>query len=84
MSLSPTSLIMTCFLMLVLLFLSFLVFSADGKITRHGKGYCFDKTGMPFEPDKFLYRHPQWNYLLEYLFDRPAQPWTVLTAGQIK
>ncbi len=39
-------------------------------------------SGMPFDAEKFLARHPQWNYLAGYLYSRPSQPWTVFRAGQ--
>ena len=37
--------------------------------------------GMPFEAEKFLRKHPQWNRLEGYLKDRPTQPWTYFNAG---
>ncbi|MBU7048090.1 MAG: hypothetical protein HXS54_16775 [Theionarchaea archaeon] len=39
--------------------------------------------GMPFNAEKFLFDHPQWEYLRGYLFDRPSQDWTQFSAGQI-
>jgi hypothetical protein len=43
-----------------------------------------NSSGMPFDAGKFLAKHPQWNYLVGYLFDRPSQPWTDFSAGQTK
>ena len=39
-------------------------------------------SGMPFNAQKFLDEHPQWNYLQGYLKDRPTQPWTFFEMGQ--
>ena len=39
-------------------------------------------SGMPFDAQKFLDEHPQWNYLQGYLKDRPTQPWTFFEMGQ--
>jgi len=41
-----------------------------------------NSSGLPFDAGKFLAEHPQWDYLLGYLFDRPSQPWTTFQAGQ--
>lgn len=32
--------------------------------------------GEPFDKNKFCDEHMEWNYLREYLDDRPTQPWT--------
>jgi hypothetical protein len=37
--------------------------------------------GMPFEADKFLEKHPQFEWMQGILHDRPSQPWVVFTAG---
>ena len=39
--------------------------------------------GMPFDAEKFLNDHPQWNHLRDYLFSRHHQDWTKFSAGQI-
>lgn len=39
-------------------------------------------SGMAFDAEKFLDKHPQWNYLEGYLKDRPSQPWTLFKMGQ--
>ena len=39
-------------------------------------------SGMPFIAGEYLQEHPQWNYLAEYLKDRPTQPWTLFAAGE--
>ncbi len=41
-----------------------------------------NSSGMPFDAEEFLRLHPQWDHLRGYLFDRPAQPWVLFTAGQ--
>lgn len=46
---------------------------------RYGSG-C----GRPFEAGPFLKAHPQFEWLREILPDRPAQPWTVFTAGEAR
>ena len=38
-----------------------------------------DSCGMPFLKDQFCDRNRQWEYLREYLHDRPQQPWTIFT-----
>lgn len=36
--------------------------------------------GMAFDADSFLAEHPQFEYLREFLKDRPSRPWTVFPA----
>jgi hypothetical protein len=36
--------------------------------------------GIPFDKDAFCDKHRQWDYLREYLEDRPTQPWTDFSA----
>jgi hypothetical protein len=38
-----------------------------------------DSCGIPFDKNKFCDEHMEWNYLREYLRDRPQQPWTTFT-----
>jgi hypothetical protein len=35
--------------------------------------------GIPFDKNKFCDEHRQWDYLRDYLIDRPQQPWTVFS-----
>ena len=35
--------------------------------------------GTPFDKNKFCDEHMEWNYLRDYLRDRPHQPWTTFT-----
>jgi hypothetical protein len=35
--------------------------------------------GIPFDKNKFCDEHMEWNYLRDYLRDRPQQPWTTFT-----
>jgi hypothetical protein len=37
--------------------------------------------GASFDADRFLAKHPQWNHLKGYLWNRPSQPWTLFWAG---
>jgi putative hemolysin len=39
-------------------------------------------SGMPFDVDKHVSEHPQWQHLAGYLKDRPTQPWTLFSAGE--
>jgi len=41
-----------------------------------------NSSGMPFDAEKYLAEHIQWDYLDGYLKDRPTQPWTQFTAGE--
>ena len=41
-----------------------------------------NSSGMPFDAEKYLAEHIQWDYLDGYLKDRPTQPWTQFTAGK--
>ncbi|MFA6119145.1 MAG: C45 family peptidase [Parachlamydiales bacterium] len=36
--------------------------------------------GKSFNADKFLRKHPQWNWQKGYLLDRPSQPWCDFTS----
>jgi hypothetical protein len=38
--------------------------------------------GTPFDAHKFLAEHPQYEWMKDLLQDRPAEPWTVFTAGE--
>jgi hypothetical protein len=38
-----------------------------------------DSCGIPFDKNKFCDEHMEWNYLRDYLRDRPQQPWTTFT-----
>jgi hypothetical protein len=40
--------------------------------------------GTPFDKNKFCDEHMEWDYLREYLEDRPQQPWTNFTITNIK
>ena len=40
--------------------------------------------GIPFDKNKFCNEHREWDYLREYLEDRPQQPWTVFSSINIK
>jgi hypothetical protein len=39
--------------------------------------------GIPFDKNKFCDEHMEWNYLREYLDDRPLQPWTDFTITDV-
>jgi len=41
-----------------------------------------NSSGLPFVAADYLAAHPQFDYLDDYLKDRPTQPWTVFTAGE--
>ncbi|MGB2910839.1 MAG: hypothetical protein WBB55_09685, partial [Anaerolineales bacterium] len=41
-----------------------------------------NSSGMPFDAEKYLAEHIQWDYLDGYLKDRPTQPWTQFKAGE--
>jgi hypothetical protein len=38
--------------------------------------------GAPFDANKFLDAHPQYDWMKDILKDRPTQPWTVFKAGE--
>jgi hypothetical protein len=38
-----------------------------------------DSCGTPFDKNKFCDEHREWDYLREYLDDRPTQPWTTFS-----
>lgn len=38
--------------------------------------------GTPFDANKFLDAHPQYDWMKNILKDRPTQPWTVFKAGE--
>lgn len=40
-------------------------------------------SGMAFDADAFLTRHPQWNWQSGYLASRPTQPWTHFDAAAV-
>src|SRR5439155_24807744 len=40
--------------------------------------------GTPFLAAKFLAAHPQFEWMTGLLQDRPAQPWTIFEAGEVK
>jgi len=40
--------------------------------------------GLPFNANKFLEDHPQFDWMNGLLKDRPTQPWTIFKAGEIK
>ena len=39
-------------------------------------------SGMPFDAEKHISDHPQWDHLQGYLKDRSSQPWTLFSAGE--
>jgi hypothetical protein len=55
----------------------------DGKVTDTtlAKQLTFyarwgSPSGMPFNAHEYVTKHPQWDYLKDYLLDLPTQPWT--------
>jgi hypothetical protein len=61
----------------------------DGKVTdaRMAKNMSFvarwgSSCGMPFDANKFLEQHPQFDWMRGILKDRPTQPWTEFKAGE--
>ncbi len=63
--------------------------TVDGKVmdSKMAKDLAFwaiwgNSSGMPFDADKFLTKHIQWDHLKGYLKDRPRQPWTSFKAAQ--
>jgi hypothetical protein len=59
----------------------------DGKVTssEFAKDMSFwarfgRACGQPFNSEKFLEKHPQWDWQRGYLKDRPTQPWTLFKA----
>ena len=40
-------------------------------------------SGLPFDAEAFLKKHPQYSYLDGYLPSFPTQPWTTFTAGDL-
>ncbi len=40
--------------------------------------------GTPFEAKEYLQKHPQFDWMKSLITDRPAQPWTVFKAGEVK
>jgi hypothetical protein len=63
--------------------------TVDGKVmdSRMAKDLAFwaiwgNSSGMPFDANKFLTKHIQWDHLRGYLKDRPSQPWTSFKAAQ--
>lgn len=39
--------------------------------------------GTPFDKNKFCDQHMEWDFLREYLEDRPQQPWTEFTCAKV-
>ncbi|MBU1118381.1 hypothetical protein KKH43_00680 [Patescibacteria group bacterium] len=65
--------------------------SVDGKVTSSSlaKELSFDarwgsSSGMEFDANEFLKQHPQWDYLRNYLFDRPTKEWSQFGVGEKK
>lgn len=61
--------------------------AVDGKVTDSDMaenlsfiGRFGNSSGMAFDASKFLDEHPQWEYVRDYMKDRPSQPWTVFKA----
>jgi hypothetical protein len=40
--------------------------------------------GMPFDKNKFCDENRVWDYLRDYLEDRPQQPWTTFSVTNVK
>uniref|UniRef100_A0A6C0KPL0 Uncharacterized protein n=1 Tax=viral metagenome TaxID=1070528 RepID=A0A6C0KPL0_9ZZZZ len=40
--------------------------------------------GMPFIKDKFCDENPEWDYLRNYLEDRPMEPWTTFNCEDVR
>jgi hypothetical protein len=40
--------------------------------------------GTPFDAEKFLTAHPQFDWMKDILASRPSEPWTDFSAGEIK
>ncbi len=38
--------------------------------------------GTPFDANKFLEAHPQYDWMKNILKDRPSEPWTVFKVGE--
>jgi hypothetical protein len=62
--------------------------SVDGKVTTADMAkdmtmaaICGRATGKAFDADKFLKKHPQWNWEKDYLKSRPSQPYTLFKAS---
>jgi hypothetical protein len=62
--------------------------AVDGKVTDSdlagGLGFWArwgNSCGTPFDADRFLAEHPQWNHLKGCLRNRPSRPWTFFKAG---
>jgi hypothetical protein len=60
--------------------------AVDGNVcdTQMAKNMSFSlrwgcSCGTPFDKNKFCNEHMEWDYLREYLEDRPHQPWTDFT-----
>jgi len=67
--------------------------AVDGNVcdTNQAKKMSFElrwgnSCGIPFDKDKFCKEHREWEYLKEYLEDRPTQDWTIFSVydGKIK
>ena len=62
--------------------------AVDGKVTDSNLAQNLSfwarwgsSSGMPFDAEAFLAKHPQYDYLDGYLKDRPTQPWTLFEAS---
>jgi len=62
----------------------------DGKVTDSARAAGMslwarwgNSSGMPFDAERFLREHIQYEDLRGHLRDRPAQPWTLFTGGNL-
>jgi hypothetical protein len=63
--------------------------TVDGKVvdSKMAKDMSFvarwgSACGTPFDANKFLDAHPQYDWMKNILKDRPSEPWTVFNAGE--
>jgi len=63
----------------------------DGKVvdSKMAKQMSFtarwgSSCGTPFEAKEYLEKHPQFDWMKGLITDRPAQPWTMFKAGEVK
>jgi hypothetical protein len=63
----------------------------DGNVcdTKMAKNMSFElrwgnSCGMPFNKDNFCDEHREWEYLREYLEDRPTEDWTIFSINDEK
>ncbi len=56
----------------------------DSRMARHMSFWARwgNSSGMPFDAEKFLKEHIQWDYLKGYLESRPSEPWVVFFFGE--